>query len=295
MPTISFIGSASGASASIGPYNLASGHCLVVAAYTYQTPTALPGDTAGNNFLQAVKSSGSDTFIWYVKDTVANVANFITFSPITSTYSAVFAWDISGVDTSNPLDATGAGIGTGTTSATSAITTQFANEAIIVINGITSGYSTSSLPVVGGNSMTLDGNTGGGGNEGAGAHLVVSTIQTGVTAGMTLGSASWAALVATFKAPTYSISGTILDSSSNPIIGVTVACTGQTNTTTASDGTYSFTGVSGSVTVTPTLTEWTFSPISLGISSATSTANFTGTETFYSISGNAGVGGATVL
>lgn len=78
------------------------------------------------------------------------------------------------------------------------------------------------------------------------------------------------------------VSGTILDGSSNPVVGATVACTGQTSATTASDGTYSFAAVPpGSVTITPTLTGWTFSPTSTPETvggSPISGVNFTGTH-----------------
>ena len=88
--------------------------------------------------------------------------------------------------------------------------------------------------------------------------------------------------IVSFGSVTYTISGTILDGSSNPVVGATVNCTGQAPTTTASDGTYSFAGlVGGSYTVTPTETGWSFAPtnrvvvISGGNQSG---VNFTGTH-----------------
>jgi hypothetical protein len=62
--------------------------------------------------------------------------------------------------------------------------------------------------------------------------------------------------------PTYTISGTV----SGNLAGVTINLTGTSSasTTTASDGTYSFTGLSaGSYTITPSKTGYTFSPASL--------------------------------
>lgn len=79
---------------------------------------------------------------------------------------------------------------------------------------------------------------------------------------------------------TYTISGTISGAVQS---GVTVACTGQTSTTTAGDGTYSFAGLSaGSYTVTPSKTGYTFSPFVLTptISNADITGeNFTSSGT----------------
>jgi hypothetical protein len=62
----------------------------------------------------------------------------------------------------------------------------------------------------------------------------------------------------TQAASTYTISGTVSGAVQS---GVTVACTGQTSTATAGDGTYSFAGLSaGSYTITPSKTGYTFSP-----------------------------------
>jgi hypothetical protein len=65
--------------------------------------------------------------------------------------------------------------------------------------------------------------------------------------------------------PTYTISGTITGAS---VSGATVALTGDAtdSTTSAVDGTYSFTGLSnGSYTVTPTLTDYEFTPASIDV------------------------------
>ncbi|MBF0567445.1 MAG: Ig-like domain repeat protein [Nitrospirae bacterium] len=79
-------------------------------------------------------------------------------------------------------------------------------------------------------------------------------------------------------ASTYTVTGTIRDNSSNPIVGVTVALTGTDNGTTATDsnGLYMITGVSnGTYTVTPTKTGYTFSQLSrsVTVSGADSTGN----------------------
>ncbi|MGA3282738.1 MAG: carboxypeptidase-like regulatory domain-containing protein, partial [Smithella sp.] len=77
---------------------------------------------------------------------------------------------------------------------------------------------------------------------------------------------------------TYTISGTVSGATQS---GVTISCTstGSTlTTTTASDGTYSFTGLSaGSYTITPSKTGYTFSPTSgnVTITTGNGTQNFT--------------------
>jgi hypothetical protein len=60
----------------------------------------------------------------------------------------------------------------------------------------------------------------------------------------------------------YTLSGTITDAESSGLGGVTITLTGDASdsTTTAADGTYSFTLPDGSYTVTPTLEEFAFSP-----------------------------------
>jgi hypothetical protein len=82
------------------------------------------------------------------------------------------------------------------------------------------------------------------------------------------------------------ISGTIVDNNGNPISGVTVAYTGTSSgsTTTASNGTYTLTGLAnGNYTITPSLAKWTFSPTSRSetVNSANITGvNFTGSNVY---------------
>jgi hypothetical protein len=64
--------------------------------------------------------------------------------------------------------------------------------------------------------------------------------------------------------PTFTISGRVLDDSSNALSGVAVALSGNAsaNTTTDAGGNYSFTGVGGggNYTVTPSSSSFSFSP-----------------------------------
>jgi hypothetical protein len=82
--------------------------------------------------------------------------------------------------------------------------------------------------------------------------------------------------------------------------GATVTLSGVANrtTTSAADGSYSFTGLSnGSYTVAPALIGYTFTPASRNITTAgadISVPAFTATYVGYSVSGNAGIVGAIV-
>jgi inhibitor of cysteine peptidase len=88
---------------------------------------------------------------------------------------------------------------------------------------------------------------------------------------------------------TYSISGTVTAGGA-PLGGVTMSLSGtaSTTTTTASDGTYSFPGLSkGSYTVTPSMAGWSFSPQNAKVT--VTNTNVTGQKftavPLYSISG----------
>ena len=92
---------------------------------------------------------------------------------------------------------------------------------------------------------------------------------------------------------TYTISGTISGAVQS---GVTITLTGaaSASTTTASDGTYNFTGLSaGSYTITPLMSGYTFSPAILN--PTITTAKITGgnfTASAVVASGSAGVAGS---
>jgi len=97
---------------------------------------------------------------------------------------------------------------------------------------------------------------------------------------------------------TYAISGTITGASG--VVAVGLSGTSTATTSTASNGTYSFTGLAnGSYTVIPTLAGYAFTPTSTAVtvSGANVTGkNFTATAaaTTYTISGSAGIAGATI-
>lgn len=87
----------------------------------------------------------------------------------------------------------------------------------------------------------------------------------------------------------YTISGTVtLAGGTTPLAGVSVKLTGISagTVTTASDGTYSFTGLdNGTYTITPSLTGYTFTPATVSVNNAPVTQNFTATPATYTISG----------
>jgi inhibitor of cysteine peptidase len=99
--------------------------------------------------------------------------------------------------------------------------------------------------------------------------------------------------IATPTGTTYSISGTAT-SNGSPLSGVSVALGGSSSATTqtASDGTYSFSGLTkGSYTVTPSMSGYTFNPqkATVAITNKDMTESFTATA-LYSISGTVTLG-----
>jgi hypothetical protein len=65
----------------------------------------------------------------------------------------------------------------------------------------------------------------------------------------------------------YAATGTVTDENGTPLAGVTIIASDDSTATTASDGTYSLSGlVTGTYTLTPTLPGHTFTPASLTVS-----------------------------
>ncbi len=92
---------------------------------------------------------------------------------------------------------------------------------------------------------------------------------------------------------TYSVSGYVRNNSGNGLSGVTISFTnGYTSVTTNSNGYWSKDGLSGSVTVTPYLSGYTFVPSSRNVSGPTNDVNFTGTE---NVSGSMSIENAWIL
>ncbi len=87
---------------------------------------------------------------------------------------------------------------------------------------------------------------------------------------------------------TYSISGTVLDNTANPIPGVLITATGGYSAYTNSSGSYTLSTLpAGNYTLTPTSAGLTFSPASLNVTLPPNAVsqNFTGSADTYTISG----------
>jgi len=93
-----------------------------------------------------------------------------------------------------------------------------------------------------------------------------------------------------FVGTTCTVSGTVTDSDTNPLEGVTITVDGH-STTTLADGSYTVTPLSpGTYTVTPTLSEYEFAPPDQPVTVSVADPNaigidFVGTQKTYSISG----------
>ena len=102
----------------------------------------------------------------------------------------------------------------------------------------------------------------------------------------------------------YTVSGRVIDSGGNGISGVTLTFGGGFGTvTTGNDGRWNKSGLSGTVTITPSKDGWAFEPISREVAGAANSIFFVGTLTVvptYAVSGRihdasgAGVAGVTV-
>ena len=96
----------------------------------------------------------------------------------------------------------------------------------------------------------------------------------------------------------FTLSGTILDGGGSPLVGVSVAATGFSSTTTNGSGFYSFTVPYNTDTVvTPTFTGYDFTPLSQAVNDITSNAiqDFTGTIQTFTLSGTILDGGGSPL
>lgn len=79
------------------------------------------------------------------------------------------------------------------------------------------------------------------------------------------------------KPQTYKVSGEILDEDGDPMEGVSIAFSGSSDVaTTGANGKWSRSGLSGTVTVTPSKEDYTFDPASRDVTKARDDVNFTG-------------------
>lgn len=84
---------------------------------------------------------------------------------------------------------------------------------------------------------------------------------------------------------TYNVSGQVVDSANAGVAGVSLVYTGGASgtVTTAANGTWTMTGLKGSVTITPSRSGWTFSPTNKVVTGALQGIKFTGTPVKYTI------------
>ncbi len=109
-------------------------------------------------------------------------------------------------------------------------------------------------------------------------------------AGVTLTEGAPQAADVDFVGTTCTVSGTVTDSDTNPLEGVTITVDGH-STTTLADGSYTVTEIApGTYTVTPTLSEYEFAPpdqpVTVSVAAPDAIGmDFVGTQKTYSISG----------
>ena len=297
---------ASGSSFSSSVWSSTSGNLLVVGirlseALSFVTSvktqagtslTAIAGSAAVNS------GSTQATQLFYLPNIVGNSIEQITVTTSNSyIYTAICVWEIQGALTSSVLDTAAEGVNasSSTTITTGAFTTTQPIEIICAMGGLPSVNNTYSGQA--GYTMDSTGWPPGSSDTYCGAeHLITSSIQTGATVSLTgtVAAAGGTLSLASFIATTYSISGNA------GVAGATVSYTGTASGSVTADGSgnYTISGLAnGSYTITPSLGGYTFSPTSASetVSGSNITGvNFTASATTYSISGNAGVAGATV-
>lgn len=178
-----------------------TGNLLVVAVRWDSTTVTVTGvaDTAGNTYTsRTVKTfNGTDSVqFWYAKNITGNASNVVTatFSSSAPSASGITVDQFSGCDTTSPYDTEASGSGSGTGLVTGAFTTTTADEVIVVAGdqGSTSGtYTAGAGYTIAGQTIGVALST---------EYQIVSSIQTGVTAGITSSAGlAYGIIAATFK------------------------------------------------------------------------------------------------
>lgn len=285
---ITLIQTATGETAEFGSPNTA-GNFLVCVARSPSTGTV--SDSIGNSWVKAggINNGSFGMFIWYALNCKGG-ANTILQSGGSGAFCAA---EYSGIALTSALDKTNAATGSGNPYAAGSVTPTQASE--LLIGGVSNETANGQTDTPTGGFTDAIGNNG---NVFL-ANLIVSSLGSRSYGGSYSGSNSWAAAVATFfgVVTTFSISGNA------GVAGATVAWNGTSSGSTTADGSgnYTISGLAnGPYTITPSKTGYTFSPTSASeiVSGSNITGvNFTassGPVVLYSVSGNAGVAGATV-
>lgn len=191
------------ASLSTSAFSATAGNLIVVfARQSSPGGNALTGtitDTAGNTYtLIRYETLGiSDRCgLWYATNIAGNASNVVTAAWSTnSLFTGVTAVQYSGLSTTSPLDtSTSANVLAATSITSPAFTTTAANEVLVAAGTVNFSPNTftagAGYAIVAVDALNLQ----------AVENKVVSSIQTGVTASMSIGAAhDWEFIVATFK------------------------------------------------------------------------------------------------
>ena len=264
-PVTGFAGARSASSLAPAAFDVAAGSLIIACCGWSDGGTAVVTDSSNNSYTQLTTRtipSGVGFLQWsYCLAAKVDPANTVTANfSAANNYSTLGVWVIplngtATYDTDSDIGLLGFS-GTFTTTGTDEFVAGF------LLDG---GTSTAAWAAAGGYTADSTGflATGGGGFFSAAEHKLFSTTQSAVTLNMTSATVSFSSMIAVaFKGsppPTFSIAGNA------GIAGAAIALTGTAtgSTTSAGDGTYSFTGLlAGGYTITPTLAKTKFNPVS---------------------------------
>lgn len=182
--------------------NNTTGNLLVVAFSNFFSNVFSVTDTAENDFilinsLEPYDGNAGLIYLYYAKNIIGNPSNVVTVETNGNCeLSSIAVWEVSGADPLSPLDTDATGITDSSLVITSnAYSTTNAND-IIIASMVSDAFAPYTAQV----GYTLDSELVGGGLMGA-QHLVVSSIQAGITTSASnTSSIQQGILVATFKA-----------------------------------------------------------------------------------------------
>ncbi len=199
---------------------------LIVAVARVGNAADLPSlltDTAGNTYVRAISQLNSGTpatlSIWYAKNILGNGSNVVTAKfPQNEPFSGIITLQYSGADKVVPLDIT-----TGANAAvTGSFSTRAGNEVIVCGASANSVTQTLTAGLIGGSGSTLERADGAAAAEMMGVEdLLVTAVQSSITAAMTGLGATPIMALATFRSASNGAGAVINNFNSNPITYVT--------------------------------------------------------------------------